>query len=256
MTDSPAQTKGTGSELFFELASSDRKRILSDLRKENLRLSQLAKRLNVTNTEAFRQLQRLTESSLIQRLSDGSYGITEYGSLVLQLTSPLDFVSEHQSYFLTHDLLCLPRRFLDRMGVLSKASLTKDTMEGVNSMRRLVAEAKEYAWGATIETFPDHGSVIGKITSEGATIRAMGREGLLPPRAYNRNPSVEWRASEEFPVNLVLNEREAGITFPLTGGKMDNVGFYGNDQGFHGWVKDIFLYYWDRGKRNLSPRTV
>lgn len=255
MAEKSGRANEPGPELFFQLASADRNRILYYLREENLHLSQIAKRLDMTNTEALRQLQRLTESALIQRGPDGSYSITKYGELVFHLSLSLDYVSAHRDYFLNHNVLCLPRQFLDRMGVLSRASLTRDAMEGVNNMRRLVQEAKEYAWGATIETFPDHGPVIKRITSEGATIRALGRESLLPPRAYTRNPGVEWRASEEVPVNLILNEKEAGMNFPLAGGKMDNIGFYGRDPEFYRWVKDVFLYYWDRGKRNPSPKT-
>lgn len=30
---------------------------------------------------------------------------------------------------------------------------------------------------------------------------------------------------------------------------MDYAGFFGSDQIFHDWVRDLFLYYWNRAKR-------
>jgi predicted transcriptional regulator len=43
-------------KLFFELASENRLSILHELKKENLKMQEIARRLDVTATEAFRQL--------------------------------------------------------------------------------------------------------------------------------------------------------------------------------------------------------
>ena len=43
-------------KLFFELASESRLGILRELQKENLKMQEIARRLDVTPTEAFRQL--------------------------------------------------------------------------------------------------------------------------------------------------------------------------------------------------------
>jgi len=52
-------------KLLFELASESRLVILRELQKENLKMQEIARRLDVTATEAFRQLQRLSTSSLV-----------------------------------------------------------------------------------------------------------------------------------------------------------------------------------------------
>ena len=54
-------------KLFFELASESRLNILRELKKENLKMQEIARRLDVTPTEAFRQLERLTAALLVQR---------------------------------------------------------------------------------------------------------------------------------------------------------------------------------------------
>jgi len=46
-----AGPEDTVADLFFQLASLDRKRILSELQKEDLHLNELAKRFDLTATE-------------------------------------------------------------------------------------------------------------------------------------------------------------------------------------------------------------
>ena len=92
-------------KLFFELASESRLCILRELQKENLKMQEIARRLDVTPTEAFRQLERLSAASLVQRQPDGTFALAEYGKLVLQISTSLDFISKHKEYFSTHDLM-------------------------------------------------------------------------------------------------------------------------------------------------------
>ncbi len=53
---------------------------------------------------------------------------------------------------------------------------------------------------------------------------------------------MEWRAIEDIPVNFVISEKEAGISFCLLDGKTDYAGFFGKDPAFMNWVKDVFQY--------------
>jgi len=253
--EKPAQNEETGPELFFQLASVDRKRILSELEKEELRLNEVAKRLGMTSTEALRQLQRLTESSLIQREPEGPYAMTEYGRLVLQLSSALEFVTKHKDYFLTHDVRCIPRRFLDRIGVLANATFVSQTSGAMNGLLQLRTDAREFIWGAGVEGSFRVGPSLSEKVSQGVSFRLIFPEKSLPPLAFQRNASAEWRALDGIPVSVVLSEKEAAVSFCLVGGKADYTGFGGNDPEFYGWVKELFLYYWERGRRNLSPRT-
>ena len=70
-------------KLFFELASESRLSILRELRVEALKMQEIARRLNISPTEAFRRLERLSASSLVQRQADGTFTLTQYCKLVL-----------------------------------------------------------------------------------------------------------------------------------------------------------------------------
>ncbi len=107
-------------KLFFELASESRLSILKELQVETLKMQEIARRLDVTATEAFRQLERLSAASLVQRQPDGTFALAEYGKLVLQISTSLDFISRHKEYLSTHDLMRLPSQFVNRLGEASR----------------------------------------------------------------------------------------------------------------------------------------
>ncbi len=253
--EKPTLSEEKAAELFFQMASADRKRILFELEKEELRLNEVAKRLGMTSTETLRQLQRLTESSLIQREPEGPYVMTEYGRLVLQLSSSLEFITQHRDYFLTHDVRCLPRRFLDRIGVLANANFVSQTSEAMNGLLQLRTEAREFIWGAGVEGSFRVGPSLSEKVSQGVSFRLLFREKSLPPLAFQRITGAEWRALEDIPVSIVLSEKDGAVSFCLVGGKADYTGFGGSDPEFYDWVKELFLYYWERARRNPSPKT-
>lgn len=51
---------------------------------------------------------------------------------------------------------------------------------------------------------------------------------------------IEWRSFDGIQANIVLTEKEAGISFNLIGGKADYVGFVGKDPMFLNSVKTCF----------------
>jgi predicted transcriptional regulator len=238
--------------LFFELASESRLSILRELQSENLKMQEIARRLDVTATEAFRQLERLSAALLVQRQPDGTFAIAEYGKLVLQLASSLDFVSKHRDYFSTHDVMRLPFQFVNRLGELSQAKLVMDTVENLNNGERAFMDAEQYGWGIAEGTIPINMiPIMNERILKGLKLKMLIPENLLSasvsPTATAKN--METRGLPDLPAIVVLTEKEGGICFRQVGGRVDYAGFFGKDPIFHNWVRDLFLYYWDKGKR-------
>ena len=238
-------------KLLFELASENRLSILRELQRGSLKMQEIARRLNVTATEAFRQLERLSVTSLIQRQPDGAFTIAEYGKLVLQLTSPLEFVTKHKDYFSTHGIMRLPTQFVNRIGELSQAELLTDTIESINRGERMLMEAEQYGWGIAEGVVPElMGPAMDEQMEKGVKLRFLIPEDRL---FASTNPVVaetfEIRGLPDLPAIIVLTEKEAGVCFRLIGGKMDYAGLYGKEPTFVGWTKDLFLYYWEKAKR-------
>jgi len=238
-------------KLFFELASESRLTILRELKKENVKMQEIARRLDVTPTEAFRQLERLSGALLVQKQPDGTFALAEYGKIVLQISTSLEFVSKYKEYFSTHDLMRLPSEFVNRLGELSNAKLEMDTVGALNKGAKWFTEAKKYAWGLGEGTIPEHMiPIMNQQVQRGIQMKMLIPSELLPAATQTGTPkNVEVRGLSDPPAIIALAEKMAGVCFRQVGGRMDYAGFFGDDPAFHNWVKDLFLYYWEKAKR-------
>lgn len=213
------------------------------LKEKNLKMNDVARKLELTTTETFRQLQRLSEVLLIQKQPEGTYAITQYGRLVLEFSSPLEFVLKHKEYFLVHDVWRLPYQFVKRLGELSQTNLITGMMESTAKSSQMIGEAQRYMWGVSAEPIIQSFDAVAKQIPKGVEYR------FLSPQPPAKLPNLENRTLSEIPAMMALTEKEAGISFPFFGGRADYAGFYGKDPIFLNWVKDLFLYYWNKGKR-------
>jgi len=243
--------KGKGIEkLFFDLASESRIDIIRELKEQNLKNNELGGKLDLTATEAFRQLQHLTEALIVQRLPDGTYTITNYGKLTLQLLQSLEFTFKHKEYFLNHDVWRLPYQFVNRIGELSRSTLDMDTIENINRAGQMFSEAEKYAWAMGQKLLESLGPAMARPISKGVKFRFMGCESRLPNFNHvpGEAPHIELRTFTDIPITIVTTEKEACICLPSTEGRMDYAAFYGSDPKFINWARELFLYYWDKGK--------
>ena len=229
--------------LFFELASESRLGILRTLAEKNLKMNDAARKLDLTTTETFRQLQRLGEALLVQKQPDGTYAITQVGKLVLQLSTSLEFIFKHKQYFLTHDVSRLPPQFVNRLGELSQAKLKMGMVESTMKSSQLIGDATQFMWGISPELLPQSFGEIAKQIPKGAEYR------ILSPQLPAKLPNLENRTLADTPAIMVVTEKEAAVCFRFIEGRQDYAGFFGNDPIFLNWVKDLFLYYWEKGKR-------
>jgi predicted transcriptional regulator len=239
-------------KLFFELANESRLSILQEINKQKGKMREIARKLNLSTTDTFRQLQRLNDALLVQKQNDGNYCITQYGIFVLRFSNNLEFLYRYKSFFSTHDFMKLPSQFLDRIGELSKAeSSSEDVMRSINVVQRIIREADQYVWTGAAEQPLSIRPILKESIPRGVKYK------FLFPKRYitaaltfpGMERAVEWRAIEDIPVNFVISEKEAGISFCLPDGKTDYAGFFGKDPTFMNWVKELFQYYWAKGTR-------
>jgi len=214
------------------------------LQTKNLKMQEIARQLDLTATDAFRQLERLSAALLVQRQPDGAYALTQYGKLELHLSSSMDFVLKNKQYFLTHDVWRLPQQFVNRIGELSQATLRMGLIESTFKASQMIGEAKQYMWGISPEPLLQTFDEINKQIPKGVEYR------ILSPQPPAKFPNLESRTLSVSLIILALTEKEAALCFRFIDGRVDYAGFIGNDETFLNWVKDVFLHYWEKGKRN------
>ena len=239
--------------LFFELASESRLSILQEISKHDGKMREIARKLELTTTETFRQIQRLSDALLVQKKPEGTYAITEYGLLILQFSAFLEFIHKHRQYFATHNVRRLPYQFLNRIGELSQAEFSSDVMGNINAAERIAREAEKYMWGSGGEQPLNIRAALQEGISKGVSYKFLFPKQFTPkePTIPGLAKVAEIRSMEDLPFNLAMNEKEAGISFQFVDGRVDYVSFIGKDPVFLNWVKELFLYYWEKGNRLL-----
>jgi len=249
MTQSPGQPEDRAADLFFQLSSTDRKRILSELQKENIHLNGLAKRLDMTATETFRQLQRMTEAGLLEKLPDGKYRLTPYANFVIQLASPLEFVSRFREHFQHHDASLIPYEFQARLGELSGGVVVVNTVEMYNKIGEMFNEAEKRIY-VTVEGFESLLKVIRERLQQGLKVRWLMYESYrAKAKSFLRSAKQfpEMRLSSNIPIDITLTDKAAAIA--LTSNKDISYSvFFGADPRFLQWTEDLFAYEWEKAK--------
>jgi predicted transcriptional regulator len=243
---------GDLSGLLFELSSDERMTILENLHKEELKLSHIAQRQDITLPEASRHLQRLSEAQLIQRDSGGFYNLTSYGELVLRQLSGLDFLLGNRQYFLEHDIYHLPYKLVSRIGELSLGSLNKDALACIAYAELALQQTEVYSWSLTDQVIASSSTIIEEKIKAGIKIRSILPEKLVVPPGYNPPYGVERRTLPKIDVRVMVTEKEAMLGLPFLSGQMDYAQIISKDPKFCEWCRDLYLVYWEKAKPILS----
>jgi predicted transcriptional regulator len=233
-------------KLLFDISSSDRLTLLFAIRKENLRLTQLAEKIGATIQETSRHLGRLTDAKLIEKNSDGSYTVTSYGRLVLTLLSSYNFLSKNKDYFLSHDISFLPQEFIERIGELSLYEYSVNVSNVLRHIEQVISSAKEYIWlmaDQAVITGPSINQAIGN--RDVCVSIIIPKSSLTPEECQNIKSLLRDKLElklvpdENVKIGIAMNEKIAGIAFPDLKGKMDfNSGFTSGSIDFHKWCGD------------------
>lgn len=237
--------------LFFELASESRLGILQELEQKQLRMQELSRKLHLTVTETCRQLQRLSEASLVQKQLDATYKLTPYAKLVLNISSPLDFVYRFKDYFLEHDALSLPDEFRGRIAELSQGQLSPITMETFNKVAVILRSAQE-SINVTIEVGSDlHLEIMMERLKQGLKVRWLIQESFLSTAKaafLSAEHLPEIRVTPRISSHLYLTEKAAAFCLRDNNGVMDYSTFFGEDTAFLKWTNDLYNYEWQKAK--------
>jgi predicted transcriptional regulator len=246
-------------KLLFELSSEDRLTMLTLLKEEPMKLTQLSQRLKYTPPEASRNVSRLSEARLIKRESDGVYHLSPLGDGAMRLLDGYHFLSRHSEYFSNHTLRDIPGEFVDRIGAFVEAEQPREVMSTLSTVENMMAEADEYVLVIADSILMSYLSLELESIMRGVSNRSILPRGIeLSPEVRDvsrREEAVlasagvsnflEIRYADKVDVYLIMSEKEvAGITFRTLDGVFDHMHFSGKDSRFHSWCKDLFEYYW------------
>ncbi len=257
-------------DLLFELSNDDRLLILFELQKEPLKLSNISKVLGFTPQATARNVARLVEIGLIKRTEESDYALTPYGSTSINLLAPYLFLTENHGYMSTHLTEMLPPQFLARIGELRNCDMVRDPLDMISSIERVFNGAEEWHYYMAPIRITSHESkqeIVDQL-NKGVQIRSIEEYDYEPiSRSVARMPKEELRAIQnhwmkgnndtryldKITIRLFMSEKEVSLlSLPKIDGEVDLLGFTSSDPKFHSWCKDLFEYYWDRGKTKTT----
>lgn len=237
--------------LFSQLSNADRRRIIDELQTKNLKLNEVAKKLDITATEAFRQLQRLTDAGFLEKTSEGKYRSTPYSKLILESSTTMDFLSKHREYFLDHDTSLIPSQFRARFGELSKAVLHTEAVPNINTGTEVLKNAEKRIDVMGEQRLDQHVQITIQRSLDGIKVRTLLQENAFDSMKERLIPvkhSVERRLIPRVCCVMIMTEKIVGIVLPRLDGKMDYQVFAGNDPESMRWAGDLFEDQWNKAR--------
>jgi predicted transcriptional regulator len=252
--------------LFFELSNEDRLGIVLTLIDRPLKLTQLARELDLTVQECSRQLARLSEIGLVIKDADGFFNPLPFGRHIFRLFPGYQFLSKHVDYFNSHTLSYLPDKFMGRIGELNECQQVTEIMSAFTRIEKIMREAEELLWYMTGENLasPHSYTLAGEAMDRGVKFRCIEAVGYTPPKElinnipeesiksianHRKNDMIHDRVLQSIDIAFYMNEREVALlAFPSEDGAFDYMGFASRDESFIDWCKDVHQYYWNLGK--------
>jgi predicted transcriptional regulator len=252
-------------DLFFELSNEDRLSIILKLMEEPLKLTHIAKELDLTVQESSRQLSRLMDIDLVTKDPDGSYVVQPYGRHALRLLPGFQFLTEYVEYFNRHTLMNLPEKFMGRIGELQGCEPLTALMSAIAKIETIVQTSEEYFLYITDQNLlpANYWSFCIKALDRGVQFRCIELTGYQPPEdisfkvenqiregfeAHRNEGNILDRTLERIDVTMYMNEKEVALlAFPTQTGEFDYLGFSSTDPKVLEWCRDIHSYYWEQG---------
>ncbi|QDI89436.1 transcriptional regulator [Candidatus Nitrosopumilus sp. SW] len=244
-------------ENFLELASSQRLEILFQLLLKRSTPTFLAKEINSTKQEVHRNFIRLEETGLIEKGTDGKFGLTTFGKTMCTQVPSLVFLSRNRKYFEDHTFENIPTKFIMRTGQLASAHHIKGVSKTLEQWKSIYKNANEYIYEMLSEVPLDLIEPLIKRVKKGIRFQYIfaenivipkGRKSLLKKLGFDKlieKGLVERKMESNVQTVLVLNEKEACVMFPTIDGESDITEMlYSDDPMFHEWCLDYFRYCW------------
>lgn len=230
--------------------------ILKRLQEKKMRMTHLAKDMQIPIQEVHRNALKLMSTGLVQKGQDSLLTITDLGIVANTQLQSLEFMSIHRDYFKDHSLLYLPDRLLFRVAALRRCGVMHGTVPILEKIAEMYSNAKFVK--AVVPQVPlDHILKLASRAKDGMTVSYIfGRNTIVPRGRRELLSSIGWtnliarglvkrKMASKIHIGLVITNSEAGVLFPDLSGEVDsNTMFYSRDDIFLKWCRDLFDELW------------
>jgi len=240
---------------FLELASHQRLSIIFNLKEKKSKMSAMAKQLDTTPQEVSRNFDRLVKTGLVVKDKDGLYDLSTFGKAICTHVPSLVFLSQNQKYFEKHNFDGIPLKFIQRIGALVRGQSIKGFVRVHEHWSTIYENANEYVYNVLSELPLDLIDLGIAKANKNVKISNVFSEKMIVPKGRKRliekhdlkqlinDGKIERKMQKDVKTVIVLNEKEACISFPSLEGESDlSMAFVSDDVPFHEWCLDYFRY--------------
>ena len=241
-------------DIFTILSSEIRRAIIFYLYENDMTVSNLAKKLNMTLQAIQKHFPKLVDNGLVERKSNGKNALTEIGYAVAKQIPSIEFLEENKEYLKTHSISTLPTQFLQRIGDLQKFEMVQG-IKRAKPHNAIFEEAKEYIKIITLQNSFNVDTTFTKTLKNKVTISQISNDDTIishkvleQEKKETTANRIERRIVKNIPLLLCVSEKTALLGFLNHDGTADpNSMLRSKDKKFIGWCVDFFDCLWRSG---------
>ena len=242
---------------FLEVASEQRLNILITLNEQNINISGIAKRLEATVPEVHRNFTRLAKSGLISKNTEGYYELTILGKTMIAQIPAIVFISKNEKYFKNHIFGNLQTKFIHRIGSLSDSEIINGYVKVSEKWKQVYKNAEKFIHNILVEASYSQElmEIIENKLSKNIQINSVFSDSTIISSERNssmskinvdkfiENGMLIRKMKKNVKIALIMNEKEAGISFPTCNNEVDlSKMIYSSEPEFCEWCYDYFKY--------------
>ena len=233
------------SDIMFEFTNPIRVNILCTLEGKSLRMSEIARIVDVTSAEVSRHLDRLLKVNIITKTADGKYEMTSYGHVLHVTYYTWKIIVENEEFLTARRIDTLPPP-LRNMMMFTDAKISSGTMMNMENATDDSKNAKEFIYLIGNEIMKHVVDIEVEAAENGVEIKKIYQKDVKIPGKFLKSKNIQIRTMENIPFVLKMCEKHGGIAF-YKGDKIDfNDIISGGTEHYLYWLKLLFNYFWEK----------
>jgi len=253
-------------DLLIEFTNKGRYEVFKSIYKENKRHSELEKELDIPGSEISRNLKRLVNKNLISKTIDNEYKITSVGKILYEILNIFESTLNFEEFLNNHDISSIPIDLFLQLGKLKTVDVNNQTMKNIQKWSDLVKNSEKFILAISdqfqnsilpiVERKINNQSIKIKVLIEKAILMdsvKVGKQFKDRHAFYDKIDVFQnVRVLSHIGISLIASDKGA-ILFLSRDGKIDySQCLVDNNEAFANWTREIFKWYWKKGK-DLEP---
>lgn len=255
--------------IFSAMDNSIRRSILFYLKEEHMKISQLAKKLNITIQAFQKHFTKLIESGLIEKNQLGMLSLTQIGLVLITQIQSIQFLFDNKEFFETHSLSFLPTKFMQQIGSLQEFDLINGESKNIKKFHELIGESTKQIKFINLPTFLDFkNQVFSKIFQKDIKIQCILDVNSKIPQKWTElakkiqeekllaQSMIQKRMTKKSHIIMYTSKKSAGLMFPDLNGNVNlQYLWYSKEKKFIDWCTEYFEYVWQNSHVFIKEKT-